>query len=119
MRLISMIFLSLALTLSASFALADQWVNGYTRSDGTYVQGHYRSDPNGTVRDNFSYKGNRNPYTGEIGTNRYRNDPSSEYYNGGFNGRSGNSYSNPGTGLNFDSSGTGLNYENRNSYGWD
>jgi len=120
MRLLSMIFLSLALTLSASFALADQWVNGYTRSDGTYVQGHYRSDSNGTVRDNFSYKGNTNPYTGEIGTNRYRDNPTSEYYNGGYNSRSGSSFGNSsGSGLNFDNNGTGLNYQNKNSYGWD
>ena len=62
----------------------DVWVDGYTRSDGTTVKGHYRSAPNNTVIDNFSYYGNINPYTGAIGTNKYKNDPSSTYYKGDF-----------------------------------
>lgn len=72
----------LALTmvlLSASLVYAG-WVNGYTRKDGTYVSGYNRSDSNNTVRDNYSYKGNTNPYTGKEGTNHYRNNPTSEYY---------------------------------------
>jgi len=56
-------------------------VKGYFRKDGTYVQPHYRSSPNSTVRDNWSYKDNINPYTGKEGTNYYRNAPTSEYYN--------------------------------------
>ncbi len=67
------------LLVSAAYA---GYVNGYTRKDGTYVQGHNRSDPNDTVRDNYSYKGNVNPYTGEEGGNYNRNDASSEYYDG-------------------------------------
>ena len=58
-----------ALILSASFAWAqDVYVRGYFRSDGTYVQPHYRSAPNNTVLDNWSTKGNVNPYTGQAGT---------------------------------------------------
>jgi hypothetical protein len=38
------------------------------RLDGTYVQGHRRSDPNDTKLDNYSTKGNYNPYTGKYGT---------------------------------------------------
>ena len=49
-------------------ARAQVRVNGYRRSNGTYVQGHYRSKPNGNFYDNWSTKGNRNPYTGEWGT---------------------------------------------------
>ena len=56
------------------------YVNGYTRRDGTEVQGYNRSEPNNTVQDNYSYKGNTNPYTGETGSNLYRSSPSSEYY---------------------------------------
>ncbi len=56
------------------------YVSGYTRSDGTYVQGYERSDPNSTVTDNYSYKGNTNPYTGQTGDNYYRNSPTSQYY---------------------------------------
>jgi hypothetical protein len=43
------------------------YVNGYYRSNGTYVQPHYRTAPNNTVNDNFSTLGNVNPYTGELG----------------------------------------------------
>ena len=44
------------------------WVNGYTRKDGTYVQGHMRSEPNSSYNDNWSVRGNQNPYTGSYGT---------------------------------------------------
>lgn len=44
------------------------WVNGYTRSDGTYVKGHYRTGANSTKSDNWSTKGNTNPHTGKKGT---------------------------------------------------
>ncbi|PLY10356.1 MAG: hypothetical protein C0626_05065 [Arcobacter sp.] len=52
---------------------ADQYVNGYYKSNGTYVKGYYRSSPNGTKSDNFSTYGNTNPYTGEKGTKKYNN----------------------------------------------
>ena len=52
----------------ASSAFADVYVRGYTRSDGTYVQPHYRSSPNSTTLDNYSTRGNTNPYTGKRGT---------------------------------------------------
>lgn len=71
------IFLLLALS---NIAFADQSVNGYYRKDGTYVQPYTRSSPNNTVRDNYGYKGNTNPYTGETGTNKYKDNPTSEYY---------------------------------------
>lgn len=43
------------------------WVNGYYRSNGTYVEGYYRTAPNNTNRDNYSTRGNVNPYTGKPG----------------------------------------------------
>lgn len=43
-------------------------VKGYTRSNGTYVQPHMRSAPNGSKADNWSTIGNINPYTGKVGT---------------------------------------------------
>jgi len=43
-------------------------VEGYTRKDGTYVAPHYRSAPDGSFENNWSTKGNTNPYTGEAGT---------------------------------------------------
>ena len=47
-------------------------VDGYFKSNGTYVDSHYRTKPNNTVRDNWSTYGNTNPYTGQKGYKRYR-----------------------------------------------
>lgn len=43
-------------------------VRGYTRSNGTYVAPHHATNPNGTRLDNWSTRGNVNPYTGRVGT---------------------------------------------------
>lgn len=46
----------------------DVHVNGYTKSDGTYVQPYTRTSPNNTINDNYSTRPNVNPYTGQPGT---------------------------------------------------
>lgn len=51
-----------------SFAEAATRVSGYMRSNGTYVQSYYRSSPNSTRYDNYSYRSNVNPYTGKSGS---------------------------------------------------
>ena len=68
--------LTLILLLIGAFtaASASHWVSGYFRSNGTYVPGHWRSDPNGIKFDNYSTYGNVNPYTGKIGTKRIYDD---------------------------------------------
>lgn len=60
------IFILMAVSFSAN-ALADKMVKGYIKSDGTYVQPHIRSSPNNLKFDNYSSKGNSNPYTGKQG----------------------------------------------------
>lgn len=62
-----MIKLILVVSFFSSFAFAE-YVNGYTRKNGTYVPGYNRSDRNDTKNDNYSTKGNYNPYTGAKGT---------------------------------------------------
>jgi hypothetical protein len=47
---------------------ADQYIRGYIKKDGTYVQPHHRSDPDGHLYNNYSYPGNTNPYTGKRAT---------------------------------------------------
>ena len=59
---------SVLLAAFAAQAMAQTYVNPHVRSDGTFVQGHVRSSPNGTTSDNFSTRGNVNPYTGQAGT---------------------------------------------------
>lgn len=43
-------------------------VKGHIRKDGTYVAPHVRTTPNKSTLDNYSTKGNINPYTGKEGT---------------------------------------------------
>ena len=44
------------------------YVSPYVNSRGTYVQGHYQTNPNSTQLDNYGTRGNVNPYTGAVGT---------------------------------------------------
>lgn len=47
---------------------AQQHIQGYCRPDGTCVQEHFRTRPNGTAIDNYSTSGNWNPNNGRIST---------------------------------------------------
>lgn len=58
----------LMLAVSSTPAAAAYRVRGYTKSNGTYVQPYYRSSPNSFKIDNYSSRGNYNPYSGKIGT---------------------------------------------------
>ena len=73
MKTLTKIILALVLFATALAARAE-WVNGYTRTDGTYVSGHYRNTSGSsystmpTYRSTPSYPGSssgyvyRNPY---------------------------------------------------------
>lgn len=63
-------FIMIATIFAVSNALADNYVNGYVRRDGTYVAPHYRSESNNQRFDNYSSQGNFNPYTGQQGSQR-------------------------------------------------
>lgn len=43
-------------------------VRGYTKKDGTYVAPARRTTSDNNFRNNYSTKGNVNPYTGKAGT---------------------------------------------------
>lgn len=60
--------LIISLLLLAENAKADQYVNGYYNSRGTYVQPHYQTAPDNNIYNNYSTQGNVNPYTGQAGT---------------------------------------------------
>ena len=61
----------LIFSVFAASASADVFVNGYFRSNGTYVQPHYRSSPDSNFYNNWSTYPNINPYTGRRGTRRW------------------------------------------------
>lgn len=71
-------------------------VRGYYRKDGTYVQPHYRSNPDGNPYNNWSYPGNTNPYTGKTATGN-PNTYLENYYNRSSSSSSSSSYSYPST----------------------
>ena len=70
MKIKQSIFLIASLVVLVSFltlSLAEAgWVSGYYRKDGTYVQPHYRTNPDGNPYNNYSFPGNYNPNTGRI-----------------------------------------------------
>lgn len=43
-------------------------VRGYTTKRGTYVAPHRQTNPDHTQRNNYSTRGNVNPWTGKAGT---------------------------------------------------
>ncbi len=63
-------------TLNVGSVYAASKVKGYTKKNGTYVAPHYKSTPNKSKFDNYSTKGNVNPYTGKKGTvNPFKTTP--------------------------------------------
>jgi hypothetical protein len=52
-------------------AAAATYVDPYFRMNGGYVDGHYRSLPDGNFYNNYSTYPNVNPYTGSLGTRYY------------------------------------------------
>lgn len=60
--------IAIMLTAASLSASADNYVNGYYRNNGTYVQPHYQTAPDRNPYNNYSTQGNYNPYTGQQGT---------------------------------------------------
>lgn len=79
------------LAASGAAIAKDVRVDGYTKKDGTYVEPHHRSSPNSSPYDNYSTKGNDNPYTGEKGTVS-PDSQNSNPYGGGNGSRKKNSW---------------------------
>jgi hypothetical protein len=59
---------ALALASGAVMAQESHHRSGYVTKDGVYVAPSYATNPNATKLDNYSTKGNYNPYTGQAGT---------------------------------------------------
>lgn len=65
--IISLLLSVIFLTSTASGASAYVSVRGYYRNSGTYVAPHFRTYSNSYKFDNWSSRGNYNPYTGRRG----------------------------------------------------
>lgn len=68
MNKIVMLAIAATTVFASTSASSDTYVRGYTRDNGTYVQPYVRSDRNDSREDNYSSKGNTNPYTGQRGS---------------------------------------------------
>ena len=88
----------------------DTYIDGYIRDDGGYVQPHFRSQADNYTDNNFSSRGNTNPYTEERGTesipmlgspnsgeNNFNAQPSARSWNN--DKPRGSSYQNPPRGM--------------------
>lgn len=93
--------IAVVLCLTSAPAVADVYVHGYTRSDGTYVAPYWRSSPDNSYNNNWSVKGNINPYTGKEGTHSPTWNDKTPYENK-------QEYGNPG----YESSGPSDNVDN-------
>lgn len=63
MKKLLLIFITLSLTTPAMA----QYTRGHYRSNGSYVQGYHRTRTDGNIFNNYSTRGNLNPYTGRTG----------------------------------------------------
>ena len=59
--------LFLSVSLSAQVNPHSTKVHSYNKKGGTHVQSYRRTTSNHTTKDNYSHKGNANPYTGKKG----------------------------------------------------
>ncbi|MFS0489524.1 hypothetical protein [Leadbetterella byssophila] len=80
---------------SSSYGTTSTFQNGYLKSNGTYVKPHYKTTSNGTNWDNYSTKGNVNPYTGSNGSRARDYSPAANNYGSGkqiYQGTNGGQY---------------------------
>lgn len=72
------LFVVIAVFLAFDFSLAagSTRTKGYFKKNGTYVAPHYKTKRDYSKFNNYSTKGNINPYTGKKGTK----DPFKLYY---------------------------------------
>jgi heat shock protein HslJ len=75
MQVLALSFLFLAgcavtVAKAQSSTEAPEHVKAYKTKKGKQVKAHERSSPNATEKDNYSAKGNVNPYTGKKGSKK-------------------------------------------------
>ncbi len=79
--LLGCLFCGFFTTNAQSVNSSIRYQKGYVKKDGTYVNGHYKTNSNKTNHDNFSTQSNLNPYTRKKG--QRAKDYSKKAYNYG------------------------------------
>jgi hypothetical protein len=91
-RLVS--FVACVALAAPALSQSSHYVRGYVRKDGTYVAPHYQTNPDSSVLNNWSTRGNVNPYTGKVGTiDPYQQGTPS--YTSPYGGMQSNPYASP------------------------
>lgn len=73
MQVLAIAVLAVSLMLPLTSNARQVKVRGYFKQNGTYVAPHIRTSPDRSIWNNYSTKGNFNPYSGQQGTvNPYR-----------------------------------------------
>ncbi len=68
MKIISILFVVFALAISAPVEGKNVSVRGHVTKQGKYISPNHRTSPDHSKFNNWSSKGNVNPYTGKAGT---------------------------------------------------
>ena len=63
------------LIIPHEFSSKSHGIKGYVKKNGTYVPRSQATNPNKSKRDNWTAKGNTNPYTGKKGTKDPQKSP--------------------------------------------
>lgn len=59
--------LALAALLASPLSAKSVHTKGYVKRDGTYVSPSFKTSPDSSRLNNYSTKGNYNPYSGKVG----------------------------------------------------
>lgn len=68
MKLTIIFIAACALSMGVAAKGGSHSVRGHVTKNGTYVQPHHATNRDSTKANNYSQKGNVNPYTGKEGT---------------------------------------------------
>ncbi len=83
MKKIFVLAITMVLIAISASAQTPKYQKGYTRKNGTYVTGHYKTTSDRTNHNNYSTKGNVNPTTGKKGSRAKDYSPSASNYGRG------------------------------------
>ncbi len=87
-----LIYIFFVLAVPVFGVLNADYTRGYTKKNGTYVQPYHKSHPDAYRYNNYSSKGNVNPYTGKQGTQLHEFSNPPKYNKGSGNHYRYNSY---------------------------